>query len=130
MTVAQTSPYATSRSWGEIIPPKTWVRMTVVAMLLGAVYWATIWNHLVKRWMNDGNWSHGWLVPVFSVYLLATQRERLAAVVPRANYLGVVVLVCSLGMYFVASWWWPMVYPQIVSIVGSILGLTLLLGVW
>ena len=130
MTVAQTPPHATTRSWGEIVPPKTWVRMAVVAMLLGAVYWTTIWNHLVRRWMNDGNWSHGWLVPVFSVYLLATQRERLAAVVPRANYLGVVVLVCSLGMYFVASWWWPMVYPQIVSIVGSILGLTLLLGGW
>ena len=130
MSVAQTSPHATTRSWGEIVPPKTWVRMAVVAILLGAVYWATIWNHLVKRWMNDGNWSHGWLVPVFSLYLLGTQRDRLAAVIPRANYLGAVVLVFSLGLYFVTSWWWPMVYPQIVSIIGSILGLTLLLGGW
>ena len=130
MSVAQTSPHATTRSWGEIVPPKTWVRMAVVAILLGAVYWATIWNHLVKRWINDGNWSHGWLVPVFSLYLLGTQRDRLAAVIPRANYLGAVVLVFSLGLYFVTSWWWPMVYPQIVSIIGSILGLTLLLGGW
>ena len=130
MSAAQTSPHATTRSWGEIVPPKTWVRMAVVAILLGAVYWATIWNHLVRRWMNDGNWSHGWLVPVFSGYLLATQRERLAAVIPRANYLGAVVLVFSLGLYFITSWWWPMVYPQIVSIIGSILGLTLLLGGW
>lgn len=125
---------ATSRDWkpgwSDILPTTARVRLVVIVALLVAVYGETAWNHLIHRWMNDGNWSHGWLVPVFSLYLLADRRDYFASVQPRPHFLGAVLLLFSLAVFFVTSWVYPMVYPQIVSIVGSILGLTLLVGGW
>jgi len=117
-------------SWSDILPAAARVRLVVVVALLIAVYGETAWNHLIHRWMNDGNWSHGWLVPVFSLYLLANRRDYFASVKPRPHFLGAVLLLFSLAVFFVTSWWYPMIYPQIVSIIGSILGLTLLFGGW
>ncbi len=118
------------RSWGELIVPAARVRIAIVAVLLVLVYWSSIRNQLVQRWLNDGNWSHGWLIPLFSLYFLGTRRAALSRVQPRASYTGAVVLVLSLAMYFVSAWRLRMAYPQAVSLVGAIFGVTLLLGGW
>ena len=118
------------RTWSEFIPPLARVRIAVVSALLAVAYWGPISHSLVKRWLNDGNWSHGWLVPVFSMYFLATRREELFRSRPKPSYVGAIILLLSLVGYFVSAWWWSMRYPQAVSIVGSIFGVTLLLGGW
>jgi len=114
--------------WGEIIRPAARLRLVVVVLLLAAIYWQSIRVHLVQRWIHDGNWSHGWLIPAFSLYLLASRRKELAACKPRGNYLGAVILVFSLAVYFVSAWRLRMSYPQALSMVGAIFGVTLLLG--
>jgi len=118
------------RSWGELMPPVVRVRIAVVAALMLFVYWGPIQHTLVSRWLNDGNWSHGWLIPAFSIYLLVSRREDLLAAKFGYSYLGAVILALSLALYFVSDWWWRMSYPQGVSIIGAIFGLTLLLGGW
>jgi len=106
------------------------VRIVVVAVLVLLVYWGPIRHYLVARWIADGNWSHGWLIPLFSVYFLVIRREELALCTPRANYLGAVILAFSLTAYFWSAWRARMAYPQTLSIVGTIFGATLLLGGW
>lgn len=118
------------RSWREIVPPATCVRVGIVALLLVVVYWAPIRTLLVARWMNDGDWSHGFLIPVFSLYFLYMRRADFPVGSARPSYVGALVLALGLGMYFSFAWVIPMGYPQGVSIVVSILGLTLLLGGW
>lgn len=107
-----------------------WARVGIVAALVGFAYWGPIQHYLVARWMNDGNWSHGWLIPAFSVYFLAQRREELRACVPRANYWGAAILAASLVIYFWSAWWARMAYPQTVSLLGAIFGATLLMGGW
>lgn len=106
------------------------VRLGIVVLLLAIVYAGIIKNILVARWISDGNWSHGWLIPAFSLYFLGTRHEQLLRIRFKPSYVGAVVLVLSLAMYFVSGWIFRMAYPQAVSIVGSILGVTLLLGGW
>lgn len=118
------------RSWGGMMTSGAYIRLTIVAALLGFVYWGPIRHTLVARWINDGNWSHGWLIPVFSLYFLATRREELFRIRPRGSYLGAVVLAMSLAVYFISAWRLRMAYPQALSIVGAIFGATLLLGGW
>jgi exosortase len=117
-------------SIGELITPSARIRIAVVALLLLLVYWGPIRTQLVLRWLNEGNWSHGWLIPLFSLYFLVTRRERLLQCRPRPSYAGAVVLVLSLTAYFVSAWILRMAYPQALSIVGAIFGVTLLLGGW
>lgn len=108
----------------------SYARVAIVGLLLALVYWSSIKHHLVREWLADANWSHGWLIPVFSLYFLYSHREELARCRPRGSYWGAVILVLSLTMYFVAAWRLRMAYPQALSLVSSIFGATLLLGGW
>lgn len=130
MTLSQPTDLNASRSWSELLTPAAMVRIAVVTALLFVAYWGTIRYTLVARWISDGNWSHGWLIPVFSFYFLVTRRDALLRAGVRANYFGAALLVLSLAAYFYFSWRLPMAYPRGLTIVGAIFGLTLLMAGW
>jgi len=76
------------RTWGEYFPRAARLQIVVIVTLVLFVYWVPINRDMVWRWANDGNWSHGWLVPAFSLYFLLTRRDELFRIRPRPNYLG------------------------------------------
>ena len=82
------------------------------------------------KWQTDGNWSHGWLVPVFSLYFLYTHREELFRCRLKPNLLGAGVIAVSLLGYLYFMLWVGMTYPQLVSLLGVLFGLVLLFGGW
>lgn len=108
----------------------TWIQIGVVALLVAVVYADTLRHTIGGRWLHDANWSHGWLIPLLSVYFLWTDRARLARTAARPSAWGAVVLVGSLGVYFYFLWRLPMGYPRAVSLIGVVAGLVLLLGGW
>ncbi len=112
------------------VPIGSWVRAGIAVALLTFVYWTPICQSLVARWLNDPNWSHGWLIPVFSMYFVYARWDQLSKIQLRGNYLGALILVASLSIGFYSSWWARMGYPQAISIVGAVFGLVLLLGGW
>ncbi|MCU0916410.1 MAG: exosortase/archaeosortase family protein [Planctomycetes bacterium] len=96
------------------------VKITILAGLLGFLFRTEIMQ-TVRIWLTDPNWSHGFLVPLFSLYFLHQRKqdilsleqvrdpllERLRGHRPaplqpgqtRANYLGLVLLVLVLAVY-------------------------------
>lgn len=130
MNAAAPPPSPVSPSWREFAPPAALLRLVVVVALLGFVYENVLRHQLVARWMSDGNWSHGMLIPLLSLYFLSQRREELFAAAWRPNYWGAVILALSLIVFFFSAWRLRMAYPQAISIVGSIFGLTLLFGGW
>jgi len=118
------------KSWGDYLEPVTRVRILLVAVLVLGIYWGPLRHALVARWISDAAWSHGWLIPVFSIYLLNSRREDLFAAAARPNYFGGLIMALSLALFFVSAWWWRMTYPQAVSLIGVVYGVTLLLGGW
>jgi exosortase len=68
------------------------VPFVVFATLLAALY-AGILRDLVGQWWDDANYSHGFLVPVFTGFLVWQRRRRLAALPARGSWLGVPVLL-------------------------------------
>ena len=105
-------------------------QIAILAALTVAVYWHPIRSLLLHRWRYDGTWSYGWLVPVFSVYFLHTQRARLAAAPIRTSYVGLLVFLVSLGCYFATIWVYPTGYPRALTLIGVIFGLTLFVCGW
>lgn len=77
-----------------------WLPMGLLALLflglLGGLYGAVL-RDLVWEWWDDPNYSHGFLVPLFSGYLVWQQREALRALVPRGSWLGFPVLLAGVG---------------------------------
>ena len=130
MTASGSTGTHDSRLWRELIPRAARIQIVLLTALTVFVYWGAIRYTLVSRWISDGNWSHGWLIPLFSVYFLSTRRDAFSRVRAEPNYLGAVVLVLSLAAYFVSAWLLGMAYPTALSMVSTIFGLTLLVGGW
>lgn len=55
--------------------------------------------HMAGEWRNDPNYSHGFLIPVMSVYFVWQRREALRQVVVRPATPGIAVLVFGLGLF-------------------------------
>ncbi len=130
MGIADSTMEMPTRSWRELAPPISIVRLVIIAALVVAVYWDPIRHTLISRWITDGNWSHGWLIPLFSLYFLVTRRDDLLRCRPGHSYLGAVIVALSFGAFFFSSWWARMAYPQALSLIGTLIGLVLLLGGW
>jgi exosortase len=83
-----------------------WSRVAVLApfmaLLLGALYWQTL-RDLALQWWDDPNYTHGFMVPVFSGYLVWRQRARLSALAPRGSALGLPVLLAGLATFLLGD---------------------------
>jgi exosortase len=104
------------------------------ASLLGlALLWVTfpILYALMQRWGHDSRYSHGYLVPLFSLYLLYARRRQLAAVARscRPNWWGLPLLLAGLaihaaGTYLFVDWF------QAIALLPCLAGVIVLLGGW
>ncbi|MBI1826735.1 MAG: exosortase/archaeosortase family protein [Planctomycetes bacterium] len=122
------------RTSSRVLPVASWVRGAVVAGLIVAVYWGPIRRTLIDRWIVDGNWSHGWLIPIFSVYFLTSRRDALAKCELKPASSGAILLLASLAIYVGGilgfSSYLEFGYLQALTLVGVIGGATLLLSGW
>jgi exosortase len=71
-------------------------QVCILAILSVWLYWPTL-RHLVGQWWNDPNFSHGFFVPLFSVFVIWQERDRLARITPRPSWTGLIVLLAGLG---------------------------------
>jgi len=91
---------------GPEAPPRVpigrsvWWQGAVLAVLIGALYYR-IAGRLVLDWWNDPNFSHGFLIPFFSAFLVWQRRKQLALLRPKPSWFGLVVVAGSLMMLIV-----------------------------
>jgi exosortase len=63
-------------AFGQAFPARTLLKVAILAALLVALNLRTF-DWLVRKWLADPNWTHGFVIPLFSLYLLYTRREDL-----------------------------------------------------
>jgi exosortase len=68
--------------------------------LCGALVWlyAPVLSHLVGQWSHDPNYSHGFFVPAFSLYLLWQDRERLSSLPLQPSWAGLLILALAIAV--------------------------------
>ena len=66
----------------------------VALAIVGWAYWATL-AEVVERWSNDPQYSHGFLVPLFSIYLLWMRRDHLRASDIGARWWGLAIVALA-----------------------------------
>jgi exosortase len=82
----QRVPSSENRDW--------WWQAAVLLVLIGSLYYSILYR-LMKAW-DDPNFSHGFIVPVFSLYVLWLERSKLARLPRRPSWWGLVIIVFSL----------------------------------
>src|SRR5690242_20430826 len=71
--------------------------LVVLAVVLGALYWKIL-RDLAYQWWDDANYSHGFIVPLFSIYVLWTQRATLSKLMRSGSLIGLPVILAGIGM--------------------------------
>src|SRR5690349_18037361 len=83
-------------------------RVAALGLLCLWAYWTTL-GEMARRWLDDPQYSHGYLVPVFAAYLLWSRRDRLGGAAWQPSWwgLGLVLLaaVVRLAAARVAFGW-------------------------
>jgi exosortase len=77
------------------IPSRAWLASALVGLLVIALYYR-IGIKLVIDWYNIPDYSHGFLVPLFSLFLLWDKREKIAATPVRPTWAGVPMIILGL----------------------------------
>jgi exosortase len=125
------APAGNSIVMGEIAPPpQTSFTDELKAvgwqgyLLIGAVValYAPILARLVYQWYDNADYSHGFLVPLLSAYLIWRKRDELKKIPAEPSFWGMFVVLGSLGVLFLGSLGAELFLSR-TSLVGVICGL-------
>ena len=117
------------QQWREL-GVHTYIKILIVGGLIYYLFRIEI-GEIVGLWVSDSSWSHGFLIPLFSLYFVNQKKEQILNVQARPNYLGLLLLVCAIAFY-VFNRMTPSGYEYFCrnSIVATTGAVVLLLGGW
>jgi len=77
-------------------------QLGILVVLSLWLYGSTI-ARLVTQWWRDPNFSHGFFVPLFSVFVLWQERHRLARIVPQPSWAGLFILASAISLLVIGQ---------------------------
>ncbi|MGO9517412.1 MAG: exosortase/archaeosortase family protein [Candidatus Korobacteraceae bacterium] len=95
------SPVSKPPSFWQTVKPFGWQGLLLVGVLL-ALY-APVLRILLDQWYRDPDYSHGFLVPLLSAYLIWARRDKLRQVPRRPSPWGMVIFLGALGLLVLGS---------------------------
>ena len=87
---------------GSAEQPSSFWQGIVLALLVGWLYFPIL-SRLAYQWWTDPNFSHGFFVPAFSLYVLWQDRVHLANLARKPSTWGLPITVFGLSMLVVGS---------------------------
>ena len=97
--VSETNPSGKGErtSWLEL-EKYVYIKIGIIAALLGWLFWREIYI-LFYQWTHDASWSHGFLIPLFSLYLINQRRKDILNLEYKPSWFGFVILVFIILLY-------------------------------
>lgn len=106
-----------------------WARVAVLGVLFILLHWKQL-EWMVSYWSSNSNWTFGFLIPLFSLYLIYIRREEIFAVPRVPNQLGLVIMVLAFLAEPVAILLVKNNWLAGLSMVAMLFGIVLYLGGW
>ena len=101
----------------------------IIAGFLFCTYYTSI-EHLLQRFgAEDSYYSHGYMVPFITAYLVWLKRKKLAALEPQGSFWGLPLIIVGLLIH-VLSYFLKINFTSYASCLVVIFGITLFLGGW
>lgn len=105
------------------------VKILVVGGLFYYLFRGEI-NGIVSRWLNDSSWSHGFLIPLFSLYFINRNRADILNLTARPSYTGLVLLILGIIFYPLNIVHFHYGYLRSLGMIATFGAVVLFLGGW
>jgi len=105
-----------------------WWQILVFIAVLGWLY-ASLLRHLVGQWAHDPNYSHGFFVPLFSLFVIWSERDKLRKLAVEPSWSGLLVLFFGLAV-LAAGTLGAELFLSRVSLLLTIAGLVVIVYGW
>lgn len=106
-----------------------YVRMLIIAGLFCVLFYSDLYR-IVYRWLKDPSWSHGFLIPFFSLYFLNQHNEKIVRLKLSRSYLGLFLMVSSITLYFLNIAFLNFGYGNPILMIATLGAIILFLGGW
>ncbi len=124
----ESAPAATGKSWGSL-SIHAYVKIGVIAALFYSLFHVEI-DKMVSEWINNPSWSHGFLIPCFSLYFINQRKEEILGGQPKPSYIGLVLLVCGILFYPLNIAHFQIGYFRPIGMIVTLWALVLFQGGW
>lgn len=105
-----------------------WWQILAFVAALGWLY-APVLKHLIGQWAHDPNYSHGFFVPVFSLFVIWSERNKLRKLPQQPSTTGLLVLIFGLAVLAAGTLGAELFFSR-VSLLLTIAGLVVLTCGW
>lgn len=105
------------------------IKVFIIGLLLYLLFRIEI-DELVYSWLNNPSWSHGLLIPFFSLYFLSQKKKELIELKPQPSYLGLLLLLSCLIFYPLNIAHFNVAYFRPLTVIASLFAVVLFIGGW
>ena len=113
--------------WQELGVHK-YVKIGIIAFLFYLYYHVEI-DRIVGKWA-DPSWSHGFIIPLFSLYFLHQAKDEILNIKIKPSYLGLFFVICGILFYPFNIIQFRFGYLSPLSMVATLGAIVLFLGGW
>jgi EpsI family protein len=103
-----------------------WIKVSLLVGAFMFAYWGAV-TSLVRMWLSYDEYSHGFLIPLISLYFVWSDRKRLRHLPIQSSILGGLILTLTGSLLLVMGSASSVVMMQQISIIVTIPGLVLIL---
>jgi exosortase len=87
---------------GSLKRPRTWLQVGLLAVGLGVAYYSTF-TELASAWVRDEDYSHGFLIPIISLYFIWQRRSEIGGKAVSPSALGLPMIILGLAMLVIGG---------------------------
>jgi len=117
----------TRKSWREL-PVHIYIKIVIIGGLFFYLFRNEIEN-IVEKWA-DPSWSHGFLIPLFSLYFINQHKNEILNLESKPNYLGLFFLICGIVFYPLNIVQFQYMYFRPLGMIATLGAVVLFLGGW
>jgi len=123
-----TSSHLLKEHWRDL-PAHNYVKIFIIGALFVFLFRVEV-ESIVHRWITDSSWSHGFLIPLFSLYFIDQHKREILNLETRPNYLGLFFLICAILFYPFNIVHLQYGYLRPVGMIASLGAIVLFMGGW
>ena len=130
--IYRTTTHSRKHQWRQLGVHK-YIRILIIGVLFCFLFRNEI-EGIVNRWLTDSSWSHGFLIPLFSLYFVNQKKEEILRCAAndefRPNYLGLIFMVLGILFYPFNIVHLQYGYLLSVDMIATLGAIVLFLGGW